>query len=159
MLDADLAGLYGVTTKRLNEQVKRNPDRFPPDFMFQLTLEEARQLRDSRSQSATLKRGQNIKYAPYVFTEHGAVMLASVLNSVVAVEASIQVVRAFVRLRAILSIDKDFAKKLGMLERKYEKHDEHFKTVFAALRQLLSDTNQRPRRQIGFTVSAKKRQS
>ena len=120
----------GVTTKRLNERVKRNQDRFPKDFMFQLTLEEGQRLTASRSQIATLKRGQNIKYAPYVFTEHGAVMLASVLNSQVAVEASIRVVRAFLRLRTILAAHKDLADQLELLERKYKKHDKHFKHGF-----------------------------
>lgn len=157
MLDVDLAILYGVSTKRLNEQVKRNQDRFPADFMFRLTLEEGQHLRASRSQIATLKRGQNIKYAPYVFTEHGAVMLASVLNSLTAVEASIRVVRAFVRLRNILNEHKDLAEQLAALERKYVKHDENFKTVFAALRQLFAPSSRAPRRQIGFKVPTKKR--
>jgi len=157
MLDADLATLYGVTTKRLNEQVKRNQNRFPTDFMFQLTLQEGESLRVSRSQTATLKRGQNIKYAPNVFTEHGAVMLASVLNSPAAVEASIRVVRAFVRLRTILDEHKELAKQLTALEEKYIKHDENFQTVFTALRQLLAPASRAPRRQIGFKVSAKKR--
>jgi hypothetical protein len=157
MLDFDLAALCGVTTKRLNEQVRRNLNRFPSDFMFLLTLEEGERSRASRSQIATLKRGQNLKYAPYVFTEHGAVMPASVLSSPLAVEASIQVVRAFVRLRTILSTHKELAEQLNVLERKYEKHDEHFKTVFTALRQLLSPTTRTPRRQIGFKISTKKR--
>ena len=94
MLDVDLAAVYGVAPKRLNEQVRRNRGRFPDDFAFQLTLDEARVVLASRSQIATLKRGQNLKYAPYVFTEHGAVMLAAVLNSPIAIDASIQVVRA-----------------------------------------------------------------
>jgi hypothetical protein len=96
ILDRDLAVLYGVTPKRLNEQVKRNPHRFPPDFMFQLTMDEAKEVVASRSQFATLNRGQNIKYAPYAFTEHGALMVANVLNSSVAVEASVAVIRAFI---------------------------------------------------------------
>ncbi len=102
ILDADLAALYGVTTKRLNEQVKRNLDRFPHDFVFQLTLEEQDSL---RSQSATLKagRGQHRKFLPYVFTEHGAIMAASVLSSPKVIEMSILVVRAFVKLRNILA--------------------------------------------------------
>ena len=112
MLDSDLAELYGVTTKRLNEQVRRNIDRFPEDFMFRLSIPEADIIIRSRSQIATLKKGQNIKYAPLVFTEHGAVMLASVLNSKIAVEASIKVVRAFVRLRSVLAAHKELAKKL-----------------------------------------------
>ena len=93
ILDTDLAQLYGVTTKRLNEQVKRNRDRFPEDFMFQLSLEEGKSILALRSQIATLKPGQHLKHAPYAFTEHGAVMVANVLNSPVAVHASIQVVR------------------------------------------------------------------
>lgn len=88
MLDSDLAELYGVTTKRLNEQVKRNKDRFPSDFMFQLTLKEAE---SSRSQNATLKRGQNIKYLPYVFTEQGVAMLSGILNSKRAVQVNIEI--------------------------------------------------------------------
>jgi phage regulator Rha-like protein len=111
MLDADLAQLYGVSTKRLNEQVKRNRDRFPDDFMFRLSSEEGELILASRSQIATLKRGQNLKYAPYAFTEHGAIMAANVLNSVVAVHASIQVVRAFARLREITATHKELAQK------------------------------------------------
>ena len=125
--------------------------------MFQLTFAEGQNLKLSRSQIATLKRGQNIKCAPYVFTEHGAVMLASVLNSQIAVEASIRVVRAFVRLRTILNAHKELAEQLNVLEQKYEKHDEHFKTVFAAVRQLLAPTSRASRRQIGFRVATKKR--
>jgi len=103
MLDRDLAELYGVPLKRLNEQVKRNQNRFPDDFMFQLTLEEGKAVLALRSQFATLKRGEHLKYAPRVFTEHGAVMLANVLKSGLAVRASIQVVRAFVHLRQFLA--------------------------------------------------------
>ena len=116
MLDSDLAGLYGVTTKRLNEQVKRNIERFPADFMFQLNAEEHEAL---RSQIATLKtgRGQHRKYPPYVFTEHGAIMAASVLNSPRAIQVSVYVVRAFVRLREVLATHKDLARKLEDLEK------------------------------------------
>ena len=116
MLDRDLADLYGVTVIRMNEQVRRNLDRFPEDFVFQLTLEEAGAVFASRSQFAILKRGQNLKYAPFVFTEHGAVMLASVLKSPVAVQASIQVVRAFIRLRELLATHRDLAHKLEEME-------------------------------------------
>ena len=122
MLDRDLAELYGVPVKRLNEQVKRNSDRFPDDFMFQLTLEEGKALRLSRSQFATLNRGSNLKYRPYAFTEHGTVMLANVLRSPVAVRASIQVVRAFVHLRQMLATNEDLARKIEALERKVGKH-------------------------------------
>ena len=121
MLDADLAFLYGVTTKRLNEQVRRNSQRFPTDFMFQLTAEEAESL---RSHFATLKagRGKHRKYLPYAFTEHGAVMLASILNSPTAVAASVEIVRVFVRLREMLVAHKDLARRLDELEQKYDKH-------------------------------------
>lgn len=103
MLDHDLAQLYGVTTKQLNQQLKRNRSRFPKDFAFRLTLAEAREITASRSQNVTLKKGHNIKYPPDGFTEHGAIMLASVLNSRVAVQASVYVVRAFVQMRAASS--------------------------------------------------------
>jgi phage regulator Rha-like protein len=146
MLDSDLAKLYGVTTKRLNEQVKRNRGRFPEDFMFQLTSEEAKPTQSSRSQFATLKRGQNIKYLPYAFTEHGSIMAANVLNSERAVQASVQVVRAFVRLRQMLTSNTELARKLDELEDKY---DRQFKVVFDAIRQLMSPPLPR-RKQIGF---------
>ena len=103
MLDSDLARIYGVSTKRINEQVKRNRGRFPKGFVFQLTLDEARQVVSLRSQIATLKRGKHLKHAPHVFTEHGAIMLASVLNSAVAVQASVFVVQPFVRMRSIIA--------------------------------------------------------
>jgi len=146
MLDRDLAKLYGVTTKRLNEQVKRNRGRFPEEFMFQLTSEEAKLLQSSRSQFATLKRGQNIKYLPYAFTEHGSIMAANVLNSERAVQASVQVVRAFVRLRQMLTSNTELARKLDELEGKY---DRQVKIVFDAIRQLMSPPLP-GRKQIGF---------
>ncbi len=148
MLDSDLAAIYGVTTKRLNEQVKRNSDRFPQDFIFQLSDKEYKSL---RSHFATLKqgRGRHRKYLPYVFSEHGAIMLANVLNSPVAVEASIQVVRAFVKLREILSTNSKLAAKLTQLERKIEKHDEEIYTIFEAIRQLMAPPEE-DKRKIGF---------
>jgi len=128
MLDSDLAELYQVSTKRLNEQVKRNKRRFPTDFMFQLSVEEAQVL---RSQTATSKgRRGGRRYRPYAFTEHGAVMLATVLNSPVAVQASIQVVRAFVKLRELLSTHRKRAKKLADLEKGIEEHDEEITAIF-----------------------------
>ncbi len=145
MLDSDLAELYGVETKRLNEQVRRNLNRFPPDFMFQLTPQEWESL---RSQFATLKRGAHRKYLPYVFTEHGALMLANVLNSERAAQTSVQVVRAFVRLRQMLTSNAELARKLAALENKY---DAQFKVVFDAIRQLMSPPA-RPKREIGFHV-------
>jgi hypothetical protein len=150
ILDTDLAQLYGVTTKRLNEQVKRNRNRFPEDFMFRLSSEESESILASRSQIATLKRGQNLKYVPYAFTEHGAVMVANVLNSPVAVHASIQVVRAFVRLRDIMATHKDLAQKLEQMEQKY---DRKFKVVFDAIRELMVPPISSSKRQIGFVVS------
>jgi hypothetical protein len=151
MLDVDLATLYGVSPKRLNEQVKRNRARFPEDFLFQLTLKEARALPLSRSQFATLKRGHNLKYAPFAFTEHGAVMLAAVLNSSVAVEASIQVVRAFVHLRAMVAVHVELAQKLDALEHKF---DQQFRVVFEAIRQLMAPSSGPQKPQIGFRSPA-----
>lgn len=149
MLDKDLAEIYGVPTKALNQAVKRNRERFPADFMFQLTQGETDESRHSRSQFVTLKRGQNIKYLPYVFTEHGAIMLANVLNSSKAVRASIAVVRAFVRIRETLALHKKLAVKLSELERKIVNHDESIRTLFDAIRQLVMPP-EKPRRRIGF---------
>lgn len=122
MLDADLAELYGVEIRRLNEQVSRNSERFPEDFMFQLTAEEYESL---RSQFATLKsgRGQHRKYMPYAFTEHGALMLGNVLKSGRAVEVSLMVVRAFVHMRELVSGHKELSQKLNLLERKVGARD------------------------------------
>jgi hypothetical protein len=147
MVDVDLARLYGVPPKRLNEQVKRNRRRFPDDFMFHLTFEEARAVWASRSQFATLKRGQHSKYAPAVFTEHGAVMLAAVLNSPIAIDASIHVVRAFVRLRALVSAHDDLAQKLEAVEQKF---DQQFRVVFEAIRQLMAPPAKSSAARIGF---------
>ena len=147
MLDRDLAALYGVKSKALNQAVKRNIDRFPADLMFRLTWEEAEILRSQfvtlkadraaapRSQSVTLKRGENIKYAPYAFTEQGVAMLSSVLRSKRAVMVNIEIMRAFVRLRQMLAAHADLARKLAALERKY---DSQFKAVFDAIRQLMT---------------------
>jgi hypothetical protein len=146
MLDSDLAELYGVTTKRLNEQVKRNKDRFPRDFMFQLTEEEFALLRSQFATTSLTKR----RTPPYVFTEHGAVMLASVLNSDIAVSASVQVVRVFVRLRRILESHEVLARKLSELEKKY---DAQFRVVFDAIRQLMEPPEKEQRR-IGFRADS-----
>jgi len=146
MLDADLAAIYGVETRVLVQAVKRNRDRFPGDFMFQLTKEEFDNL---RSQFVTSKQWGGRRYPPYAFTEHGAVMLASVLNTPIAVQASIQVVRAFVRLREILSTHKELARKLAELEQKIEKHDASIRSIFEAIRQLMAPPKEK-RRPIGF---------
>ncbi len=153
MLDRDLADLYGVPTKAFNQAVKRHKERFPPDFMFQLTEQEA-QGALSRSQSVTLKRGQNIKYLPYAFTEHGSIMAANVLNSERAIQASVQVVRAFVRLLQMLTSNTALARKLNELEGKY---DRQFKIVFDAIRQLMSPPPPTGRKQIGFRARSGKK--
>src|SRR5438128_2102868 len=164
ILDADLAEIYGVTTKRLNEQVKRNRKRFPDDFMFRLKREESQPSQRSRSQFATLKRGQNIKYLPYVFTEHGAVMAANVLNSERAVAMSVYVVRAFVKLREVLADSKELATKLEELERqltgRLDIHEKAILKLFAQIKGLLNPpppTAKRNRRRIGFRAQHGKR--
>jgi hypothetical protein len=157
MLDRDLADLYGVEPKRLNEQVKHNQDRFPEDFMFRLTLHEAIAIMLSRSQIATLKPGANVKYRPYVFTEHGAVMLANVLRSPIAVRASIQVVRAFVNLRQMLATNEELIRKVEAVERRVGKHDAELQEVLRTLRKLLERPPERPKRPIGFMPPENKR--
>ena len=148
IIDENLAAFYGVTTKRLNEQVKRNPGRFPPDFVFQLTGGESRVL---RSQIATIKtgRGRHRKYNPYAFTEHGALMAASVLSSRKAIEMSVFVVRAFVRLRAVLTTHRELAVKLNELERKLSRHGQQIVVLFEAIREIVAPPA-KPRRRIGF---------
>ena len=153
MLDINLAELYGVPTKRLNEQVKRNLRRFPRDFMFRLTLAEGRAVMALRSQFATLKRGQHRKYAPYAFTEQGVAMLSSVLNSERAITVNIAIMRAFVRMREIAAHHRDLARKLKEMERKY---DTQFRQVFEAIHQLLEPPPEPvERRRIGFVGQAK----
>lgn len=150
ILDSDLANIYGVSTSRFNEQIKRNSARFPPDFRFQLTPEEHNSL---RSQIAILEkgRGRYRKYPPYAFTEHGAIMAASVLSSPQAVEMSIFVVRAFVRLRELMSTHHRLGAKLDELERKLSTHDEQIVVLFEAIRQLMDEPVPEKRR-IGFGV-------
>ena len=147
MLDSDIANLYGVTTKRLNEQVRRNIERFPEDFMFQLTDEEYKILRSQFATSNIIHGGR--RYIPYAFTEHGAIMAATILNSPKAVEMSIFVVRAFVKLREIASGNKELVRKLKELENKYEKHDKDIKAIIDAIRQLMSQP-EKIKRKIGF---------
>ncbi len=148
MLDSDLAGLYGVTVKRLNEQVRRNLSRFPENFMFQLAESETHLL---RSQFATSKKGRGgRRYLPYAFTEQGVAMLSSVLNSERAIKVNIEIMRAFVRLRQILASNKELAKRLDELEKKY---DVQFKIVFDAIRQLMAPPEpETPKKRIGFLV-------
>jgi hypothetical protein len=132
ILDSDLATLYGVPVKRLNEQVRRNKERFPEPFMFRMTDAEWSSL---RSHFATLKRGEHRKYLPFVFTEHGAIMAATVLNSPQAIKMSIAVVTAFVNLRRMALTVEGLARKINALENKYDKQ---FKVVFDAVRELMS---------------------
>jgi len=147
MLDMDLAAAYGVLTKVLNQAVNRNPARFPSDFRFQLTAKEADGL---RSQTVTSKKGRGgRRYLPWAFTEHGALMAASVLNSARAVEMSVFVIRAFIRLRAYARGHAEIAKRLDALERRVTDHDEDLGDMFKALRSLLAPSP-RNTREIGF---------
>jgi len=161
ILDTDLAALYGVTVKRLNQQVKRNINRFPSDFLFQLTQEEAETALRSRSQIVILKRGMNIKYRPYAFTENGAIMAANVLNSPEAVRMSVFVVRAFVQMRDLLGSTKELAKQLAALEKKLTARlDGHEVAIVDVLRRVMEILDppppppepERPKGRLGFYV-------
>ncbi len=143
MLDRDLAELYGVETKQLKRAVRRNIDRFPTDFMFELTNEEYNSL---RSQIGTLERGKHSKYSLMVFTEQGVAMLSSVLNSNRAIQANIQIMRTFTRLRQMLASHEDLRQKVEDMESKY---DEQFRVIFEAIKNLLSE-GEKPKRKIGF---------
>ena len=152
MVDRDLAELYGVETKHLNRQVKRNIQRFPEEFMLQLTIEERNQLVTICHRFKTMKHSSSL---PYVFTEHGVAMLASVLKSDRAVKISINIIKAFVKLREMLSTHKELAHKLAQLERKIEKHDDEIKLIFDAIRQLMTPPEPR-RKRIGFLQEKEK---
>jgi hypothetical protein len=148
MLDRDLAQLYGVAVRILNQAVRRNAARFPPDFMFRLSREE---VEHSRSQIVILnersgRRGSNIKFLPHAFTEQGVAMLSSVLRSERAVQANVEIMRAFVRLRGMVAHNEELARRLDRLEAKY---DRQFKVVFDAIRELIAPPPA-PRRKIGF---------
>jgi hypothetical protein len=143
LLDRDLAVLYGVQTKTFNRAVRRNIDRFPADFMFELTREEAERSRRQIGALNGKRRGINIKYRPLAFTEQGVAMLSSVLNSPRAIQVNIAIMRVFVQLRETLSLHKELAHKLADLERKIEGHDEHIRTLFDAIRQLMAPTPER----------------
>jgi len=154
MLSVDLASLYGVPVKRLNEQVSRNIKRFPGDFMFQLSNEEYKNL---KSQIAISSWGGARRANPYAFTEQGVAMLSSVLNSERAIEVNIAIMRAFVRLREILLTHKDLAVKIEALEAKYKNHDmkfseydEHIAAIFEAIKKLMAPPTEPPKRKIGF---------
>jgi hypothetical protein len=153
ILDAHLAELYGVSVKRLNQQVTRNQERFPHDFMFQLTTKEHEAL---RLQIATSKKGRGgRRYLPYVFTEHGAIMAATVLNSARAVQMSLFVVRAFVRLREMLATNRRLAAKIDELERHLNTHDSVIVDLIETLKKLMAP-RKAPRRSIGFQLPAVK---
>ena len=165
LLDADLAEIYEVPTKRLNEQVKRNIQRFPMDFMFQLTAEEAELVQRSRSQTATLNadgslRSQNAtsntqdrggrRYLPFAFTEHGAVQLSNILRSDRAIEMGIAVVRAFVQLRALMTDHKTLRAKLAELDARVGAHDEQLTAIVEAIRELAVPVDSPTKRKIGY---------
>lgn len=153
MLDAHLAKIYSVPTKVLIQAVKRNINRFPKEFMFQLSDVEYQLL---RSQFVTSKKGRGgRRYLPYVFTEHGVAMLATVLNSERAVQMSIIIVKTFVRLRELLSTNNEFREKLHLLETKVDNHDQEIQTIIEAIRQLMLPP-EKPKRQIGFRVEEPK---
>jgi ORF6N domain len=164
ILDVDLARIYGVSTKRLNEQVKRNTRRFPADFSFRLSKVEMEQLigqlarseqSGDRSQIATgPQKHRDPRFLPYAFTEHGALMAANVLNSTQAVKMSVLVVRAFVRMRHMLAAHKELTGKLSELERKIGTHDEQIQVIFEAIRELMAPPTPK-RRKIGFLVEEK----
>lgn len=149
MLDRDLAELYRVTTGNLNKAVKRNIERFPEIFMFQLTKNELGSL---RFQFGSLKRGQHRKYLPYAFTEQGVAMLSSVLKSKRAIQVNIQIMITFTKIREILATHKDLQRKIETLEGKYKQHDQQFKIVFEVIRQLLEPppAPEKPKGRIGF---------
>ena len=155
MLDVDLAEMYGVLTKALKQAVRRNIERFPEDFMFELTKEEAESLlksvmpAPSRSQIATLNRGQNIKFLPFVFTEHGVLMLSSVLRSEQAVQVNIQIMRVYSKMKELLIMHKDILVKLEQLEKKTDKHDDQINLIFSYIRKLVEQPKDRTER-IGF---------
>jgi ORF6N domain-containing protein len=156
LLDTELAFLYGVTAKRLNEQVRRNLDRFPADFRFQLTATEYEALRSQIATSKTTFSGRGgRRYLPYVFTEYGAIQAANVLNSTRSVEMGIYVVRAFVQLRELLASNEDLSRRLDQLEARIEKklatHDDDIGAMLSAIRQLMSPPTPK-RRGVGFTA-------
>ena len=148
MIDRDLADLYEVETKQLKRAVKRNIDRFPMDFMFELRIEEYQSL---RRQIGTLKRGAHSKYAPMAFTEQGVAMLSSVLNSHRAIQVNIEIIRAFTRLRRMLATHEELKEKIEAME---EKYDEQFRIVFEAIKQLLTEDD-KPKKKIGYIAKEK----
>ena len=148
MIDSDLAEMYGVETKRLKEQVKRNMERFPDDFMFQLTAEEALAL--SRSQNAILKQGQNVKYLPFAFTEHGVLMLSSVLRSEQAIQVNISIMRVYSKMKELLMLNKDVLLKLEKLEKSTDNNNKDIQTIFSYIKKLIEQPAKEKTTRIGF---------
>lgn len=148
LIDRHLAELYGVSTKRLNEQVKRNLRRFPDDFMFQLSKEEYLQW---KSQIATsISDTMGLRKLPYAFTEQGVAMLSGVLNSEKAIAVNIQIMRVFVKIREMILSNKDLKRKIEILERKYKGHDQQIQTIFAVIHELIEGSGQKKQKRIGF---------
>ncbi|MFH0739464.1 MAG: ORF6N domain-containing protein [Candidatus Omnitrophota bacterium] len=157
MLGRDLAKLYGVAAKALNQAVKRNIKRFPDDFMFQLSWGEVESLRShfvtlNSIKAEASQRGRHIKYPPYAFTEHGVAMLSSILNSERAIQVNILIMRAFTKLKEILLTHKDLAAKIEALEKKYTEHDQTIKEIFQAIKQLLEPPPVKEKKIIGFSA-------
>lgn len=162
MLDFSLAELYGVQTKTLNQAVRRNRDRFPEDFMFQLTKQEVEDLKSQivtlkgfgdealRSQIVTLKRGQHVKYLPYAFTQEGVAMLSSVLRSPKAIAVNIEIMRTFVRMRKLAFSNEELARKIDELDQRVSKHDKAIAEIIEAIRQLMAPSSPKEARPIGF---------
>lgn len=156
VVDADLAKIYGVTTKAFNQAVRRNREKFPPDFLLELTTAEAEALIRSRSQTVTLKRGQNVKYAPFAFTEHGALMAANILNSPQAAQMSVFVIRAFIKMRSLLTDTRELAKKLASLETELKSRlDVHETAIVDVLQHVMRlldppDGPEIPAKEMGF---------
>jgi hypothetical protein len=151
MVDRDLAELYKVETKQLKRAVRRNIERFPKDFMFEITNKESESL---RSQFGTLKRGEHVKYLPMVFTEQGVAMLSSVLNSPTAIKVNIQIIRVFTRMREMLLTHKDILLKIEQIEKKLTDHDGRIQMIFDYLKQFIQD-QEKPRIEVGFKRSKK----
>ena len=147
MLDADLAAFYGIRTAVLKRAVRRNAGRFPPDFMFQLTRDEATTILRLRCQSGTLKRGTHVKYLPYVFTQEGVAMLSSVLRSKTAIRVNIDIVRSFIKLRELLLSHEALARRVSALE---QTSDNHARAIMSIIKELESPKPIPPKRQIGF---------
>ncbi len=153
MLDADLAILYGIKTKRFNEQVKRNLKKFPDDFMFQLTVDESKKLNWSQNATSSQKHRRR-HYLPYAFTEHGVSMLSAILNSERAIQMSIFIIRAFIKMRELLSLNKELAQKIEEIEKRQKEYGDQLSTVYSVVKQLIR-TPEKRKNKIGFRIEQK----